>query len=246
MLQAFVLTDVGKMRSVNQDAIYSSTEPVGPLPNLFIVADGMGGHNGGEIASQSAVTYFCDYIKASKKVSAEGALDLMTSAAHSANKSVLSQAELSPKLVGMGTTLTACTIFGNKCNIVHIGDSRAYVVTPSTITQITHDHSYVNEMVKAGQITENEAKDHPKRNILTRALGIAPDITVDGHIYELESGSVILLCSDGLFNMVSEESIKDLINSEQEPTAALVTAANDSGGADNISVIIVKINEVIP
>lgn len=243
MLQVSVRTDVGRTRSVNQDKVFASTEPFGPLPNLFIVADGMGGHNGGEIASESAVTHFCDYIKASEQISAEGTLDLLLSAAHKANNQVLSQSKAVPELSGMGTTLTACTISDNKCTIIHIGDSRAYTIDEHKITQITNDHSFVNEMIKAGQITKNEAKDHPKRNVLTRALGIASDLNADGYIHEIEQGSTILLCSDGLYNMVQECDIKNIINFNPDPITELIITANNHGGFDNISAIIIKPND---
>ncbi|MCL2399310.1 MAG: Stp1/IreP family PP2C-type Ser/Thr phosphatase [Defluviitaleaceae bacterium] len=246
MLQASVQTNVGKIRASNQDTVFVSIDPVGPLPNLFIVADGMGGHNGGEIASSSAVTYFCDYILASGQILTESLLDILTAAAVAANTNVLSKAKESPDLFGMGTTFTACTIFDNKCIIVHVGDSRAYAITSDSITQLTNDHSYVNEMVKAGQITESEAREHPKRNVLTRVLGINSDMSVDGYVHIMEPGSIILLCSDGLYNMVPENEIKTLINTSQESACDLVTAANDNGGADNISVIVVKVLEVIP
>ena len=244
MLKASAKTNVGKMRSVNQDTVFVSCGPVGPLPNLFIVADGMGGHNGGEIASTAAIAHFCDYISAQTD-SSEGPLDLLTSAIIAANKSVLSQAEKEPELSGMGTTLTACTINGSKCNIIHIGDSRAYTVTKDTITQLTNDHSFVNEMVKAGQITQTEAREHPKRNILTKVLGINSEMSADGYVTEMEPGSVILLCSDGLYNMVPEDEIKSIIYTSEEPADALVAAANEKGGSDNISVVVVKC-EVIP
>jgi len=240
MLKSFAHTDIGKMRSVNQDSVFSSTEAVGYLPNLFIVADGMGGHNGGEIASKSAISHFCEYIKSRSE--AEDVLDLLTSAALAANKGVLSQAAGNPELSGMGTTLIACTIDQGKCNIVHIGDSRAYKINGDSITQLTHDHSYVNEMVKAGQITHDEAREHPKRNVLTRVLGISDEMSADGYVIEMELDSTILLCSDGLYNMVPESEIKNLSknNTSDNPAVALVAAANDGGGKDNISVIIVR------
>lgn len=241
MLKASAETNVGKARSVNQDTIFVSIEPVGPLPNLFIVADGMGGHNGGDIASQTAIAHFCDYIQSSGQKLASGILDIMTSAALVANAKVLCQAKSTPELSGMGTTLTACTIHDGKCNIIHIGDSRAYIITSEDITQLTQDHSYVNEMVKAGQITEDEAREHPKRNVLTRVLGVNPDMSADGHIVDVAPGSVILLCSDGLYNMVPEDEIKSLINESKEPAEALIAAANEGGGLDNISAVIVRV-----
>ena len=263
MLMVSAQTNVGKMRSVNQDTIYVSTDPLGPLPNLFVVADGMGGHNGGEIASKEAIAHFSGYIAGLGEKTEEGVLDLLTSAASAANKEVLEQAIRNPELAGMGTTLTACTIDQKndqnngqnngqkKCNIIHIGDSRAYAITSDKITQLTYDHSYVNEMVKAGQITQDEARGHPKRNVLTRVLGINPEMSADGYVFDIEPGSVILLCSDGLYNMVPEDEIKYIINNtEKEPALALIAAANERGGTDNISAVVIdtvnRIEEVIP
>jgi len=246
MLNAFAKTDTGKTRSLNQDAIFACTKPLGPLPNLFIIADGMGGHKGGEIASKAAITAFVNYIKESETVSADNTLDLLTTAARHANHAVLQQAEQNSDLSGMGTTLTACTIINNsesdKYNIVHVGDSRAYAITQDSITRLTTDHTFVNEMIKAGQMSQSEAREHPKRNVLTRVLGIALDMNTDGYIHKLEPGTNILLCSDGLYNMVSEDKIREMSNNSDDPAEALVTAANDNGGTDNISVILIKVN----
>lgn len=247
MFEVSARTDVGKTRPVNQDAIYCSSEPVGSLPNLFIVADGLGGHKGGDIASKLAITHFCDHIinehgSAAADEIKDNFLDILASAAHAANKAVFSQAEMNTELYGMGTTLTACTITDGKCIIVHIGDSRAYSIANGKIKQLTNDHSYVSEMVKAGQITQKEAQKHPNRNILTKVLGIDSEMSADGYVFETEPGSVILLCSDGLYNMVKENKITDLINNTQtEPAEALVEAANKAGGKDNISVVVVKL-----
>jgi protein phosphatase len=205
----------------------------------------MGGHKGGEIASKAAIAHFCGYIKG-KQPDEGGHLDLMISAAHDANINVLAQAEDDSELSGMGTTFTACTIDGGKCFIAHIGDSRAYAVTKSALTQLTNDHSYVSEMVRAGQITQTEAREHPKRNILTKVLGIDREMSADGYIFDIEPDSFILLCSDGLYNMVPEDEIKKIINTSGEPAAALVEAANARGGTDNISVVVINCNEVIP
>ena len=263
MLKVSAQTNIGKTRSVNQDSVFVSTDPWGLLPNLFIVADGMGGHNGGEIASKTAISQFCGHIKIQSdqtgQAGVEEILDLLTSAALAANAGVLSMADASPELTGMGTTLTACTIDeGGKCNIIHIGDSRAYVIASSElsskkITQVTHDHSFVNEMVKAGQITQNEAREHPKRNVLTKVLGINPEMSADGYVIDTEPGSIILLCSDGLYNMVPEDEILSIVNENEEPAITLIETANDRGGTDNISVVIIEIvqrshvnKEVIP
>ena len=241
MLKASAQTDVGKTRSVNQDRVYVSVEAVGPLANLFIVADGMGGHKGGEIASQVAIEHFCAYVRDCDYTPDDEILDLMTSAIRVANIGVLSRATGDDELSGMGTTFTACTVFGGKYYIVHIGDSRAYKITAEVIVQLTHDHSFVNEMVRAGQLTQDEARDHPKRNVLTRVLGINEEMSADGYVFEAEPGSVILLCSDGLFNMIQEEEIKHIVNTSDEPALPLVETANEKGGTDNISVIVINV-----
>jgi len=233
------LTDIGKVRSANQDSIFMSAGAVGLLPNLFIVADGMGGHKGGEIASRLAISHFCEFLQEMTH-SSESTLDMLITATKVANGKILEQTQKQPELLGMGTTFTGCTIKDGKCEIIHIGDSRAYVITNDNITQLTHDHSYVNEMVRAGQLTEAEARGHPKRNVLTRVLGGDPGMYADGYIYEMEPNGVILLCSDGLYNMVSDNEIKEIVCTSENPADALVAAANANGGADNISVILVR------
>ena len=246
MLTAFGRTDIGRVRSSNQDSIFLSTDPIGPLPNLFIVADGMGGHNGGGIASESAISHFCKYIKKSGKENSldmDGFLDLMTAAAASANDGVLAQAELYTDLKGMGTTLTACTMADDKCIIIHAGDSRAYALSTDSIVQLTQDHSYVGEMVKAGQLSKDEARKHPRRNELTRVVGFGPKM--DGLIHQMKSDQarVVLLCSDGLYNMLSENDILEIVcKSENIETATntLIITANAAGGTDNISVVLIE------
>jgi protein phosphatase len=239
MLKASVQTHMGMVRPSNEDSVFVSAEPIGLLPNLFIIADGMGGHKGGGTASKLAISCFCEHIRSSGSL--EDTLDILTSAALEANESVLSQGSQNQELSGMGTTLTACSIGDGKAYIVHIGDSRAYLVTQETITQLTNDHSYVNEMVKAGQLTQNEAREHPRKNVLTRVLGISSEMSADGYVTLTEPGSVILLCSDGLYNMVPEEEIKSLINTSEDPAAALVAAANAAGGTDNISAVVISV-----
>jgi len=235
----FGLTDIGRVRSANQDSIFMSAGAVGLLPNLFIVADGMGGHKGGEIASRLAISHFCDYLQGIEHF-AEGTLDMLITATKVANGKILEQAQQQPELSGMGTTFTGCTIKDGKCEIIHIGDSRAYAITDRHITQLTHDHSYVNEMVRAGQITESEARGHPKRNVLTRVLGGDSEMYADGYIYDVEPGGIILLCSDGLYNMLSDNEIKEIVCTSETPAESLIAAANANGGADNISVILVR------
>lgn len=237
-------SDIGKVRSQNQDAVFASTEPVGALPNLFIVADGMGGHNAGEIASNRSLFFFREYLEQHTMHNAEdGFLDLMVSAAAYANEKIYEQSTNDPSLSGMGTTFTAC-VFTPKCEIVHIGDSRAYLIHSGNITQLTNDHSYVNEMIRAGQLTQSEAREHPNRHVLTRVLGVDPYMTADGYVYEAVTGSTVLLCSDGLTNMLSNEALCAIVSSGasiSDRAQALVDEANRHGGNDNISVVLIDV-----
>ena len=168
-------------------------------------------------------------------------MDILNSAARTANLMVLSKAGKDPSLSGMGTTMTACTISGGKCYIIHIGDSRAYIAKGGVLTQLTYDHSYVNEMVRAGKMTPEEAKGHPRRNVLTRVLGFSEEMSADGYVHDVESNSVVLLCSDGLYNMVPDKKINKIATSSSEPAKKLVDTANKNGGKDNISVVIIRI-----
>lgn len=238
-------SDIGKVRSQNQDAVFVSTEPVGPLPNLLIVADGMGGHNAGDVASSHAVLHFTEYLR--RQTAADDSfLDLLVAAAAHANREVFSYSLSNTSLSGMGTTLTACVLTGYpvKCEIVHVGDSRAYLVSPDGITQLTRDHSYVCEMVKAGQLTPAEAREHPKRNVLTRVLGVDADFHADGYVYDIAEGCSVLLCSDGLTNMLTDDRIHALAYAHQTPRErvdALIAEANALGGNDNISIVLADI-----
>ncbi|MCL2708329.1 MAG: Stp1/IreP family PP2C-type Ser/Thr phosphatase [Defluviitaleaceae bacterium] len=245
MIIAEGLTDIGRARSQNQDAFFISTVPVGPLPNLFLVADGMGGHNAGDVASTKAAAFFCDYVKNYSQREGVSQMDLLVEAASDANRRVLEIAESDPSLAGMGTTLTACTALDNgKCEFIHVGDSRAYMVNDGKITQITLDHTFVGEMVKAGQLTPEQARTHPKRNILTRVLGgVSPILLADGFVREIPLGGYVLLCSDGLTSELDDEAIKGVVLSKRglrEKARTLVKLANESGGADNITVVLIR------
>ena len=236
------LSVTGKVRPQNQDTIFVSTEPVGPLPNLFVVADGMGGHNAGDVASSLAVSLFVEYIR---EQSAEPAdfLDLCVAAAAHANSRVLMLGNADTSLYGMGTTLTACYILNDQIKIVHVGDSRIYVVTADEIIQLTNDHSYVQEMVRAGYLTPRQAREHPKRNVLLRVLGGEDALETDAFTRSLKGACVVLLCSDGLHGMIRDEAIKDIIHrrvSVEERVESLINAANEAGGHDNISVILIE------
>ena len=246
-MKAASLTAVGLVRNHNEDVIFVTTNPIGPLPNLFIVADGMGGHNAGEVASQKSVEFSCKFLQNSPKIAAatpEDIRNLLATAAEQANANVYKLAAQDPELKGMGTTFSACAVLEDTLVTAHIGDSRIYLVTSSDIMQITTDHSYVAELVKAGSITSKEAKTHPKRNQLTRTLGNEPLVKADGAMHSLNNIRSVLLCSDGLTDMLSDDEIMNLVNldvSAEERVQALIDAANSQGGEDNISAIIIDV-----
>ena len=244
-MQTASLTAVGLVRNHNEDVIFVTTDPIGPLPNLFIVADGMGGHNAGEVASQKSVEFSCRFIKnAPQATTPDDIQGLLVSAAEKANDDVYKLAQQDSELNGMGTTFSACVVLGDNLVTAHIGDSRIYFITPDDITQITTDHTYVQELVQAGSITAREAKTHPRRNQLTRTLGFEPKVTADGAVHSLKGVHSVLLCSDGLTDMLSNEEILNIINldiSVDKRVQALIDAANNQGGEDNISAIIIDV-----
>ena len=223
-MKTFSMTDIGRRRGMNQDYIYTSETPVGNLPNLFIVADGMGGHNAGDFASRYTVEYVVKAIAASTLCEPAA---LFGEALRQANADLLGLADSNPRLRGMGTTF--------------VGDSRLYIVNQS-ITQITRDHSLVQEMVRMGEMNQDQARVHPDKNIITRAVGAFQDIEADFFEAGLRPGDRILLCSDGLTNMIEDSEIRRIMCSQRdivESVERLVAAANENGGKDNISVIII-------
>lgn len=239
-MKSVSLTDRGRKREQNQDAVYSSDVAIGNLPNLFIVADGMGGHNGGDYASAHSV----DIMEASvRDSSSENAEMILQDAISAANDEVfrLAHSWLHPELSGMGTTVVAAVVYGNMMKVANVGDSRLYVIGKKSIRQITVDHSLVEEMVRAGEITRDKARIHPNRNIITRAVGVTPSVRADFYEVELTSGEVVLLCSDGLTTMLEDEEIRVLVAEEKnlsEKANSLVSRANEKGGFDNISVVL--------
>jgi len=238
---AFAKTDVGKAREMNQDYYYISGQ--NEKIKVYILADGMGGYNGGEIASKLATTTALSYIQTnfdSVPKEREDILNLVKSAVEYANMVVYEKANESPELEGMGTTLEVCLIYNNKIYIGHVGDSRVYRIRKEFIRKLTHDHSYVEKLVKDGTITKEEAMYHPKKNMLMKALGctpfVEPDVTVKGFIKD----DTVLICSDGLTNMVSEKEIFEIIKKEGTLAAEkLVEKANENGGYDNITAIVI-------
>ena len=238
-MKSYSVTDVGQKRQVNQDYVYASEEPVGNLPNLFVVADGMGGHNAGDFASGFAVQTLVHTIQEDEN---QNPIKIIRNAVEEANRKVLEESKLHVEMSGMGTTMVLVTIIDDYAYVANVGDSRLYLIEDQ-ILQITKDHSLVQEMVRRGLITKEEAREHPDKNIITRVLGIGPEVEVDFFDIHLKDNSILLLCSDGLSNMVSDEDIWRIANTSRELKEAgmrLVSLANENGGKDNIAVVLVQ------
>jgi len=242
-LESFAITDIGSRRQVNQDYIYCNDNAVGLLPNLYIVADGMGGHKAGDFASQFSVNEFEKELKEQK---ARTIIGSMEGAIRQVNERLLKEAAAEPDYEGMGTTFVAASVVEGRVVILNIGDSRLYILNEQgTIRQITQDHSLVEEKIRRGEIDRKDAKNHPEKNVITRALGATEQVVPDFFEVELEAGDYILLCSDGLTNMVEDITIKEIILDRdaalKEKAEALVKLANENGGRDNISLVLVHI-----
>ena len=235
-------TDIGRSRTVNQDNIYVSTQPVGCVPNVFVVADGMGGELAGDVASDMAIKSFISSL--SERTANGEYLDNLISAVTAANSDVYNKGNSSPAYNGMGTTFLAVTIAGNVLYAAHVGDSRLYAITEKKIEQLSNDHSYVMEMVRNGQLTQEEAEHHPRKNVITRAVGSAGLVNVDGIIRPVAHDTVYLICSDGLSNMVSADEIKSIVSNKnisiEKRVDTLIARANENGGKDNISAVIIS------
>lgn len=231
----------GKIRKSNEDAILVLNEALGSLPNLYAVADGMGGHLAGEIASEMAISETKAFIAENNGY--DNTLDALSDALQSANGKIYESGRDDSKRQGMGTTLLAVSVEGSSAYIVNVGDSRLYAISRvnKEIKQITVDHSYVQELLKQGRITADEAEKHPNKNIITRALGTYSYVECDSFKYDMAEGDYLLMCSDGLSNMLANDEILDIFiknESISEMVEGLLGAANEKGGIDNISVII--------
>lgn len=239
-MKAFSITDIGERRKINQDYVFCSETAVGKLPNLFIVADGMGGHNAGDYASRFCVEFFTQRIRDSELTSP---VSMIEAALKDTNEALRSKAEEQIDFEGMGTTFVAATIFENEMYVANVGDSRLYVIG-NEMKQITEDHSLVEAMVKTGELDRSEARSHPNKNIITRAIGGNETLEPDFFEVSLRDGDIVLMCSDGLTNMLEDETIEQIIreNDNLETAAlALVRYANQNGGKDNIAIIIIKV-----
>lgn len=229
---------IGKVRTENQDRILFHDQPVGNLKNLYIVADGMGGHRAGGHASSFAVERFVQLIEESKQTDP---IELMKSSIASVNQEMIAESQSNEEYRGMGTTFVAATISDGKVTVMNIGDSRLYYGNQE-LTQITVDHSYVEELIHAGIMEREEGRFHPKKNVITRALGTVM-ATPDFFEFDAKDG-YLLLCSDGLSNMISDEELKELLLEHSQianKVNQMITRANEYGGKDNISLVIVDL-----
>lgn len=239
--------DIGKKRKQNEDHIYISNDKIGSLPNVLIVADGMGGHKAGSIASEQAIEAFCHYIRTHEIRENHNEMEialLLKFAVRYANDKVFEQATNNESCSGMGTTFTVATVIKDRIYIAHVGDTRLYLINDEKITQVTVDHSLVQEMVEQGVIEEQDMMDHPQRHIITRAVGTYKKVKIDTLVYDLKDVNYILLCSDGLTSMLNNDEIHAIIQINHDNTKnivdCLVNTANDKGGLDNIAVIIAQ------
>ncbi len=240
MVKTFSITNIGRKRKLNQDFVYTSEQSVGPLPNLFIVADGMGGHNAGDFASKLAVNTMVEKIASSEKTEV---VDILKEAVDKANTVVRACAGKFPELEGMGTTVVAAVCEGRDLFVTNVGDSRLYVVGRREMVQVTRDHSWVEEMVRRGGIGRAEARNHPEKNIITRAVGAEDIVRADFFHVELKEGETVLMCTDGLTNMLEDKEIRMILDGARdivEKAEELVRRANENGGMDNISVILIE------
>lgn len=238
MIKTAYLTDTGKTRELNEDAIYASEKPVGNLPNLFIIADGMGGHNAGDFASNFTVNTMVEEIENSFE---KNPSIIFQKAISVANQKLREISARDVQKRGMGTTVVAATCMGKYLQVANVGDSRLYVVN-DTIKQITTDHSYVEEMIRRGNLRRENARNNPNKNIITRAVGAKSEIQSDIYVVELRPGDMLLMCSDGLSNMLEDEEMRMIIRRQRdivEMAEKLVEAANENGGKDNISVVLI-------
>ena len=238
-MKTYSITDTGILREMNQDYFFASDERVGNLPNLYIVADGMGGHKAGDYASR----YTTQRIVASvSRNPGDEPVTILKEAIETANKLLITESAEDESKRGMGTTLVAATVIGRHRVVANIGDSRLYIINRD-IRQITRDHSLVAEMVRIGEVPVSEARKHPDKNIITRAIGAGDDVDADFFEVDLNEGDRILICTDGLTNMVEDQDIRDIVLQNiplEERVELLVRTANRNGGKDNITVMMIE------
>ena len=238
-MKTFSMTDIGRKREINQDYVFATDETIGNLPNLLVVADGMGGHRAGDFASRFTVEVLAEEVQNSKETHPE---QILGNAIQTANERLMEEAAKDSRLEGMGTTLVAATILDHVLYFANVGDSRLYLINKE-IRQLSKDHSMVEEMVRLGGLTEEEAKHHPDKNIITRAIGAKDSVEVDFYEHRLKKGDIILMCTDGLSNMVEDEELFHIVQGGRdivESAQSLVETAKENGGTDNIGIVLVE------
>lgn len=241
-MNVFSKTDVGQKRKVNQDYVYECAEKIGNLPNLFIVADGMGGHAAGDFASKFTVETIESHVKEATDL--DQVEEIIGGAIEKANAFLRVKANEDDKLYGMGTTVVVASVEDYELKVANVGDSRLYIVSEDEIRQITIDHSLVEEMVQSGGLDRIAARNHPDKNIITRAVGAADFVDIDFFTEEVKEGDILLMCSDGLSNMIEDDELCRIICDEGslfERGNRLIDRANENGGLDNISVLLIDI-----
>ena len=234
-------TDVGRARDRNEDSFYGGA-------HVFAVADGLGGHNAGDVASKIAIEPIKELDRKIDDILADRVPDSLTDTVLEANRAVYRKAQADAKVRGMGTTLTAVAIADGAAHLAHVGDSRCYLLRGGAMNQLSNDHTLVARMVQEGKLTPEEAEVHPQRSILTRALGAEPEVDVDSLHIDLQKGDRLLLCSDGLSSVIGEELIRQVLSTTDElddGCQRLIDEANAHGGPDNITVIVVEVTGAI-
>lgn len=238
MLTVCTKTDIGRKRNINQDTVSAWPAPHGSLPNLFVVADGMGGHKAGDYASAYAVSAIGREVEMDENTEP---IKILANAIECANAEIFEKAK-EEDFAGMGTTVVASTVIDSTLYVANVGDSRLYLIG-NEIRQITRDHSLVEEMVRAGELKREDARFHPDKNIITRAVGADRNVLVDFFEVELSDGDIVLMCTDGLSNMVGDDEILSIIKKQknvEDMVDELIKVANHNGGKDNIGVVLVR------
>ena len=240
MPRSYSVTDIGRKRKMNQDYVFATDSPIGGLDNLYIVADGMGGHNAGEYASAFSVEELKDLVVELGQAEIE---IILHRALPEVNRSLRTVAASDSSYSGMGTTIVSATVRGCILYVANVGDSRLYL-KKNRLRQITVDHSLVEEMVLAGTLDQKKARMHPDKNVITRAIGAEDTLEIDFFREKVTEGNIVLMCSDGLTNMVEDSEIEEILGSSrslEDAGGKLLEKANENGGSDNISVLLVKI-----
>jgi len=241
-LRSAARSDVGRTRDRNEDSFFAGT-------SVFAVADGLGGHNAGDVASKLAIEQIERLDRTIGGLPSSRVADALADSVLDANRSVYKRAQSDAKVRGMGTTLTAVAFVDGAAHIAHVGDSRIYLLRGGALNQLSSDHTLVARMVQEGKLTPEQAETHPQRSILTRALGAEPEVDVDSLEVDLLPGDRLLLCSDGLSSVIPEERIREILSGDRDldgASAALIDDANASGGPDNITVVLIEISGVAP